>query len=62
MMYVVFYLLVLDPAGCHVYVCVSPRTNLCILVYLGSNGLLIMFFYLLGGTFIWYERKDLLWL
>lgn len=32
-LYVLFYLLVLDPKGLHFYIILSPRTKACVIVY-----------------------------
>jgi hypothetical protein len=40
-LYLMFYLLVLDRAGAHFYIILSPRTKCCILVYAGIMGVYI---------------------
>jgi len=52
-MYVLLYVLVLDPIGAHMYVILSPRTYFFPIVCILVLGLLMVFYTALGGSYVW---------
>jgi len=51
LLYLLFYLAVMDPNGLHLYIILSPRTNFSIASYSGLLGLMVALFRAFGGSF-----------
>lgn len=51
-MYVMFYLLVLDPKGIHLYIVLTPRTRYCFIVFSAILGLYYIIFNVMNSLII----------
>jgi hypothetical protein len=56
LVYIIFYLFVLDPAGWHFYIILTPRTPWCVVVYSGILGLYYGF-YLMWNEIVFILHK-----